>query len=141
MTKEELKEWKEEIKQERIEAQGEISQFVDGESLLFLIDKIFEQQDAIEELKTITKGYEAYKCGEGNKKIVIATKEFFNNGVLKDIRNDYISKDKIKAKIKELEENEKFEIEQYGFNYVENINLAINVLKELLEEKEGELNE
>ena len=38
-------------------------------------------------------------------------------------------------------DNEKFEIEQYGFNYVENINLAINVLKELLEEKEGELNE
>ena len=40
MTKEELKEWKEEIKQERIEAQGEISQFVDGESLLFLIHLI-----------------------------------------------------------------------------------------------------
>ena len=56
MTNEELKEWKEEIEQERIEAQDEIYQFVDGESLLFLIDKIFELEKEVEELK--------YKEGE-----------------------------------------------------------------------------
>ena len=51
MSEEELKEWKAEIEQQRIETQGEISQFVEGAELLFLIDKIFKQQKEIEELK------------------------------------------------------------------------------------------
>ena len=59
MSEEELKEWKEEIKQERIEAQDEIYQFVDGESLLFLIDKIFDLEKEIKELK--------YKEGDLNE--------------------------------------------------------------------------
>ena len=77
MSEEELKEWKEEIKQERIEAQDEIYQFVDGASLLFLIDKILELKEKCEEHIYI----------EANKQI----------------QQLYISKDKIKEKIKELE--------------------------------------
>ena len=97
MTEEELKEWKEEIKQERIEAQGEISQFVDGESLLFLIDKIFEQQKEIKALKKITQNYKAIG-GEtfGDDRIIVCSMKYFDDGFFK---RNFIWKDKIREKL------------------------------------------
>ena len=109
MSEEELKEWKEEIKQERIEAQDEIYQFVDGASLLFLIDKILELKEKCEEHIYI----------EANKQI----------------QQLYISKDKIKEKIKELERlNKEQEIpvlKEYKFIRKE----MIDYFKELIGEE------
>ena len=63
-----------------------------------ILDLVKKQQNKIEDLKTITREYEAYKLGEGNK-IMIASKEWFNDGYFKE---NFISKDKIKAKIEEI---------------------------------------
>lgn len=65
------------------------------ETILNLIDK---QSKEIEELKNITKSYDSFL---GTEKIVIADKKFFVNGYF---RENYISKDKIKAKIEEVEQ-------------------------------------
>lgn len=97
--------------------------FVAIETVLNLIEK---QQKEIEELKIITREYETYKCGEGNK-IVIATKEYFINGFFEDFLNGYISKDKIR----ELIENN---IEDIDYS----VHDIIKDLKELLEEENDE---
>ena len=115
MSEEELKEWKEEIKQQRIEAQGEISQFVEGALLLFLIDKILEQQKEIEQLKHL-KGFITYD-NNGNVKILKLT--------------DYISKDKLRAKIKELKAIGKYQLDHKD-KYLEQE--SIDLLEELLKE-------
>lgn len=65
-----------------------------------ILDLIKRQQKEIEDLKAITRTYEAYNVGEGNK-IVIACKEWFNEGCFKDILSDYIHKDKLKEIIEE----------------------------------------
>ena len=66
--------------------------------LLFkrLMLKIEKQSKEIEELKNITKSYDSFL---GTEKIVIADKKFFVNGYF---RENYVSKDKIKAKIEEF---------------------------------------
>lgn len=64
-----------------------------------LIDLIEKQQKELEDLKTITREYESYKLGEGNK-IMIASKEWFNNGYFEE---NFINKDKIKGLIQEIE--------------------------------------
>lgn len=56
---------------------------------------IKKQSKEIEELKMITKEYDAFL---GNEKIIIASKSYFDNGYFKE---KFISKDKIKAKIQE----------------------------------------
>lgn len=66
--------------------------------ILELIEKQFKE---IEELKNITKSYDSFL---GTEKIVIADKKFFVNGYF---RENYVSKDKIKAKIKEYYEYNK----------------------------------
>ena len=59
--------------------------------------KVIEKQSKeIEELKNITKSYDSFL---GTEKIVIADKKFFVNGYF---RENYVSKDKIKAKIEEF---------------------------------------
>ena len=76
------------------------------ETILNLIDK---QSKEIEELKNITKSYDSFL---GSEKIVIADKKFFVNGYFQE---NFISKDKIKAKIeirKEEKENCKDSIEE-----------------------------
>lgn len=67
-----------------------------AETILKLIEK---QQKELEELKTITREYESYKLGEGNK-IMIASKEWFNNGYFEE---NFINKDKIEGLIQEIE--------------------------------------
>lgn len=80
------------------------------------------QQKEIEELKNITKSYDSFL---GDEKIVIADKKFFVNGYFQE---NFISKDKIKAKIKELEKlNEEATGIGYGF--------AIYYLQSLLEKE------
>ena len=59
---------------------------------------IRKQSKEIEELKMITKEYDTFL---GNEKIIIADKSYFDNGYFKE---KFISKDKIKAKIEELEQ-------------------------------------
>ena len=97
--------------------------------VLNLIDK---QQKEIEELKTITREYEAYKVGKSDR-IVIASKEYFINGFFKDFLNGYVSKDKLKAKIKELKAIGKYTIDHTDA-YLEQE--SIDLLEELIGEKE-----
>ena len=98
-------------------------------NIKILLNLIEKQQKEIEELKTITREYESYKCGEGNK-IVIASKEYFINGFFEDFLNGYISKDKIREKIELLELKKAFSDEFTEEFYLSQIDL----LKELLEE-------
>ena len=98
-------------------------------TLLGLIEK---QQKEIEELKQITSLYNSYEV-PAERKIVIADSEFFVKGFFK---KNFIAKDKIREKIKELAEQmkaickkedcEDFECEEF---------YAIQILKDLLEEK------
>lgn len=64
------------------------------DTILNLIEK---QSKEIEELKNITKFYNSFL---GDEKIVIADKKFFVNGYFQE---NFVRKDKIKAKIEELE--------------------------------------
>lgn len=97
------------------------------ETILALVDK---QQKEIEELKeNYDKLFEKYEM----KKVLFIRKDHITQKLLtelyirKDILNDYISKDKIREKIKILEEQDK--ASSFSGNY-----LFIDVLKELLEE-------
>ncbi len=65
-----------------------------------VLNLIEKQSKEIEELKNITKSYDSFL---GTEKIVIADKKFFVNGYF---RENYVSKDKIKAKIDELDKQE-----------------------------------
>lgn len=59
--------------------------------------KVIEKQyKEIEELKNITKSYDSFL---GDEKIVIADKKFFVNGYFQE---NFVRKDKIKAKIEEF---------------------------------------
>lgn len=85
-----------------------------------LIDIIEKQHKEIEELKTITRAYNSYICDDVNFKFLIADARYFfyDGGYFVD---RFISKDKIKEKIEELEQD---------MVLLE----TRNVLKELLEE-------
>lgn len=91
-----------------------------------ILELIKKQQNKIEDLKTITREYEAYKLGEGNK-IMIASKEWFNDGYFEE---NFISKDKIKEQIRMVEETKRKGkgIDDYSMHY------CIMRLKELLGE-------
>ncbi len=95
------------------ETLGERNLEGDIKTILNLIKK---QQEKIEDLKAITRTYEAYKLGEGNK-VVIASKEWFNDGYFAE---NFISKDKIKEII---ENHKKFlsnEFSKYSEDDIEN---------------------
>lgn len=66
--------------------------------ITLVLNLIEKQQKEIEELKNITKSYDSFL---GDEKIVIADKKFFVNGYFQE---NFVRKDKIKAKIKELDE-------------------------------------
>ena len=68
----------------------------EGKALKIMFNLIEKQSKEIEELKNITKSYDSFL---GTEKIVIADKKFFVNGYF---RENYVSKDKIKAKIEEF---------------------------------------
>lgn len=70
----------------------------DIKNIVNIIEKL---QKEIEYLKAITREYEAYELGEGNK-IIIASKEWFNDGFFKNFLSDYISKGKIREIIFEF---------------------------------------
>lgn len=99
-------------------------EIVDIKNIISIIEKL---QKEIEDLKTITREYDAYELGEGNK-IMIASKEWFNNGYFKE---HYISKDKIKEKIEDLRQYEKEIEDEKDFEYYATLRI-INVLKKLL---------
>ena len=101
-------------------------------SINIVLNLISKQQKEIEELKTITREYEAYKVGKSDR-IVIASKEYFINGFFKDFLNGYVSKDKLKAKIKELKAIGKYTIDHTDA-YLEQE--SIDLLEELIGEKE-----
>ena len=121
-----MSEEEKELREEIIIQQKEIEEL---KNILFVRGEIIDKQEKeIEELKRLTREYESYKCGEGNK-IVIASKEYFIKGYFKDFLNDYVSKDKIKEKIKDYKSYRNLEMfEKYNYREI------INVLKELLEE-------
>ena len=64
--------------------------------ITLVLNLIEKQQKEIEELKNITKSYDSFL---GDEKIVIADKKFFVNGYFQE---NFVRKDKIKAKIEEL---------------------------------------
>lgn len=66
--------------------------------ITLVLNLIEKQQKEIEELKNITKSYDSFL---GDEKIVIADKKFFVNGYFQE---NFVRKDKIKAKIEELDE-------------------------------------
>ena len=68
------------------------------DTILNLIEKQYKE---IEELKNITKSYDSFL---GDEKIVIADKKFFVNGYFQE---NFVRKDKIKAEIEELKEDNK----------------------------------
>lgn len=92
-----------------------------------IVNLVEKQQEEIKDLKTITQEYEAYKCGNDDQ-IMIASKQWFDKGYFKE---HYISKDKIKVKIKELEKIK----EQITTNEgMLELSASIDILKELLGE-------
>lgn len=91
------------------------------------LTNIIEQ---IEELKAITKTYNAYNTKKDDDKIILADKRYFDCGVFSD---NLIPKSKIIEKIKEYEEFRK----DYPVEFRENkMRGIIVVLKELLESEE-----
>ena len=73
---------------------------------------------------------------EKNEKLVDKTIQY--DKTLEKLQKDTIWKDKIKAKIKELEEEQKEYKGSQEWEIQDNIDAQINILKELLEEKENE---
>lgn len=102
------------------------------ETINIILNLIEKQHKEIEELKNITKSYDSFL---GTEKIVIADKNFFVNGYF---RENYVSKDKIKAKIKELEKEKNIpqEMDFKAFYRIEDLkNIEIDVLQSLLEKE------
>lgn len=89
--------------------------------------KIKRQQKEIEELKKVIKMVEIYKSYgiPEDAEMVIMRKDDF----LRNTNNEFISKDKIKAKIKEIDKDEL--LQELNFSQ---IRLVIKILYELLEE-------
>lgn len=93
--------------------------------LSILLNLVNKQQKENKELKQITLLYNSYEVPSEERKIVIADSEYFINGFFKE---HFISKDKIRAKIKEYDKwIEKGE-------YTESLEAQRYALKELLEE-------
>lgn len=100
-----------------------------------VIEIVLQQLEIIkkenEELKKITQTYESYKISsqeDANSAIIIADKHYFHNGYFVE---QYVSKDKIRRKIKILKE----EKEDCNDSVLSSKLLrCIYVLKELLDE-------
>ena len=94
---------------------------------LLILKLIEEQQKEIEDLEIKTKVVTAYHCDNlpTDVKMIILSKTDFE----RNINNDYICKDKIREKIKELEDNmilftndkEKFNRYKYARNTLETL--------------------
>ena len=90
------------------------------ENYNYIMKFIKKQKQDIDLLKSITNEYNAFN-GAIDKKIIIADDYYFNNGFFK---NNFISKDKIREKIKKAKE----------INW-HTPKLVIEYFEELLEEK------
>lgn len=97
-----------------------------------LVEIIEKLQKEIEELKDITKAYDGMQgiMPEGHP-IIIADKEYFDSGRFTE---KYISKDKIREKIMELENK----MEKYKKENKENSYFMANYDKSILQELLGE---
>lgn len=84
-----------------------------------ILDLIKKQQKEIEDLKAVTRTYEAYNVGEGDK-IVIASKEWFADGCFKDLLSNYISKDKLQDIMKKHKKVLVNELSNYPEDDIEN---------------------
>ena len=94
------------------------------------LDKI-QQQKEIEELKTIIKAEIVLgeNFPEDTKMILMCKKDFLRN-----YETAYISKDKIRGKIEQLEIVKNTPVKDNNYTYKECIEYGIEELKELLEE-------
>ena len=99
----------------------------DIKNIVNIIEKL---QKEIEDLKTLTREYEAYELGEGNK-IIIASKEWFADGYFKNFLSDYISKDKIKEEIENLKQYKEEIKEEKDTEYYTTLRI-IKALRKLL---------
>lgn len=72
-------------------------------SIGIILELIEKQSKEIEEIKNITKSYDSFL---GDEKIVIADKRFFVNGYFQE---NFVRKDKIKAKIEDILNSENSE--------------------------------
>ena len=97
------------------------------EALEKIVKQYKEQQKEIKELEDITRAYDGMQeiMPEGHP-IIIADKEYFDSGRFTE---KYISKDKIREKIKELEKQED---KWWKFDAFEEYLAQLNILKELL---------
>lgn len=90
-------------------------------------EKVKQLEEEIEDLKTITQNYNAIG-GEtfGDNRIIVCSMKYFDDGYFK---KNYIFKDKIREKIKELESLSKnITMQPSIYNY------EIDLLEELLKE-------
>ena len=118
MSEEKLEELKQLLFQDRLTDYGKRQ----------LVEILEEQQKEIKELEDITRAYDGMQgiMPEGHP-IIIADKEYFDSGRFTE---KYISKDKIREKIKELESIGKYKLDHKDL-YLEQE--SIDLLKELLE--------
>ena len=95
----------------------------------WLIEK---QQKEIEELKTITNGYNSYNVDNMNGyNIIIADSEYFANGTFV---NNYISKDKIREVLEKERKKQKERVDISLALHSQYISLIDKIKKQLLEE-------
>lgn len=100
--------------------------------ITLVLNLIEKKQKEIEELKNIIKSYDSFL---GDEKIVIADKKFFVNGYFQE---NFVRKDKIKAKIEELEKEKNIpkEMDFKAFYRIKDLkNIEIAVLQSLLEKE------
>jgi hypothetical protein len=99
-----------------------------------ILDLYQKEKEKNEELSTIKEGIRVLQnSGLMDEQYIVIANWNLKNTSYKHLLDDYISKDKIRAKIKELEEivNRKFVVD----NIKEKAEAKIDVLKELLERR------
>ena len=98
-----------------------------------VIENLIEkQQKEIEELKTITNGYNSYNVDNMNGyNIIIADSEYFANGTFV---NNYISKDKIREVLEKERKKQKERVDISLALHSQYISLIDKIKKQLLEE-------
>lgn len=99
------------------------------ENAKILLNIVNKQQKEIEELKKVIKMVEVYKAYgiPEDVEMVIMRKDDF----LRNTNNEFISKDKIREKIKELEQIQNTALTE---TTIEIMDYKITILKQLLEE-------
>ncbi len=124
----EIKNWKkysEELEKEKLEISNKECE------LEFDIEKLQKEN---EELKIIKSAIQTLQINSmEDEKYIVISKSSFLDGSYKHLLDDYIPVQKVKDKIEELKEEKEY---YYSREKIEELNDKIQVLQELLEQKE-----